>query len=206
MTVMSAWWDSLETALKIFYAIAFGATFLMALQLLAMVLGLGGDGDSGDMDAGGDGHIDGDAGTHVFSMRTIVAFFAGFGWGGVTAVRAGLSIVPAVAVALAVGGSLMAVVFFLMRALYGMRYSGTLDYQNAIGVVGNVYLPIPAAMQGAGQVEVLVQGRLAIVRAFTRHAATIPNRAPIRVVGVVDQQTLLVDPLAAGAIAPDKED
>lgn len=192
---MSAWWDSLDTALKIFYAIGIGSTFVMFLQLLAMLLGF--DGGEGDADMGGD--FDGDAGVHVLSVRSVIAFFAGFGWGGVVAVRGGLSLPMAILVASLIGGALMLSVYFLMRLLFSMRYSGTLDYQNAIGQVGNVYLPVPAAMAGAGQVEVLVQGRLAVVRAFTRHEETLGNRVPVRVVGVIDQQTLLVDPLSAEA-------
>lgn len=189
---MSAWWDSLDTALRIFYSIGLGATFVMALQLLAMLLGF--DGGDGDVEMGGD--LDGDAGVHILSVRSIIAFFAGFGWGGVVAVRGGLSLPMAILVAFLIGGALMLTVYFLMRLLFSMRYSGTLDYKNAIGVVGNVYLPVPGAMAGAGQVEVLVQGRLAVVRAFTRHTGTLGNRVPVRVVGVIDQQTLLVDPLS----------
>jgi len=91
----------------------------------------------------------------------------------------------------------MLAVFFLMRALYSLRYSGTLDYRNAVGQAGSVYLPIPGAMAGPGQIEVLVQGRLCVVHAFTRAAERIPNRARVRVIGVLDPQTLLVEPLDA---------
>ena len=96
-------------------------------------------------------------------------------------------------------------VFFLMRFLYGLRASGTLDYRNAIGQVGVVYLPIPGGMAGPGQVEVTVQGRLRVVQAFTREAGRIPNRARIRVVDVMDQNTLVVEPLEPLAAAPSQE-
>jgi len=198
---MEAWWDSLTTALQVFYAIAIFTSALMVLQLLATILGIG----DGDADGGFD-HADGvgDAGVHVLSVRTVVAFFTGFGWGGVVALRQGMSLAGAIAVALVAGSVLMLAVFFLMRALFAMRYSGTLDYRNAIGNVGNAYVPVPGAMAGPGQVEVLVQGRLAVVRAFTRTAETIPTRAPIRVVDVLDQQTLVVEPLGASPADPSK--
>lgn len=189
---MEAWWDSLTTALQVFYAIAFFTTAIMVLQLLAAILGLG----DVDVDAGFD-HADGvgDGGTHLLSVRTVIAFFTGFGWGGLVALRQGLSLPAAILVAVATGGALMMTVFLLMRGLYSLRYSGTLDYRNAVGNVGNAYVSVPGAMAGPGQVEVLVQGRLAVVKAFTRAPETIPTRAPVRVVDVLDQQTLIVEPL-----------
>jgi len=86
-------------------------------------------------------------------------------------------------------------VLLLMRGLYSLRYSGTLDYRNAIGNVGSVYLRIPAAMAAPGQVEVMIQGRLCVVEAFTRAQHELPNRSRIRVVEVMDQGTLIVEPV-----------
>lgn len=189
---MELWWNSLGAALQLYYAVAFAASLLLILQLLFAMLGFDGDHDM-EMDA--DGHDFGG----VLSLRSVTAFFAGFGWGGVVAIRGGLSIFGATLVALATGGVLMAAVVALMRGLYSLRASGTLDYRNAVGVVGNVYLPIPPNMEGPGQVEVLVQGRLAVVQAFTRADQRIPNRARVRVVDTLDQQTLVVEPLASSA-------
>jgi hypothetical protein len=140
-----------------------------------------------------------DSGLGILSVRSVTAFFAGFGWGGVVAIREGASVPMATTVAVLSGGVLMAMVVGLMRGLYAMRASGNIDYKNAIGAVGNVYLPIPAAMEGPGQVEVLVQGRLAVVQAFTRAERRLPNRERVRVVDTLDSQTLLVEPLSAPA-------
>jgi hypothetical protein len=189
---METWWSSLGTALQVFYAIALASSLLLVLQLVLTLFGLDGDADV-------DTH---DTGLSFLSMRSVTAFFTGFGWGGVIAVKQGLGLWPSIGVALAIGGALMAAVVALMRAVYSLRYSGTLDYRNAVGAVGNVYLPIPGAMAGPGQVEVLVQGRLCVVQAFTRAPDRIPNQARVRVVDVVDPQTLLVEPVAAAATAP----
>ena len=197
---MAAWWSSLTAALQVFYGIAIATSVVMALQLLLSLFGL--EGDHSDADFHGDADADIHDGGHggalgLLSMRTIIAFFTGFGWGGVVALKSGLTLISAVVVALATGGVLMLAVFFLMRALNSLRYSGTLDYHNAVGQAGSVYLPVPAAMAGPGQIEVLVQGRLCVVRAFTRAAERIPNRARVKVVDVLDPQTLLVEPLDA---------
>lgn len=190
---MELWWTSLDAANKVFWAIALATSVLLAIQLLLAMFGFDGDTDV-DADVDGDFH---DVGGGVFSIKAIVGFFTGFGWGGLGALEAGLGIFAAVAVALLCGGALMAVVVLLMRVLYSMRDEGTLDYRNAVGEAGSAYIPIPAAMSGPGQVEVRVQGRLCVVSAFTRHPERIPTRARVKVVGVLDQQTILVEPLGA---------
>lgn len=191
--MIEAWWDSLTLALQVYYGVAIVATFVLFLQLLLAVFGFDLDADV-DFDAGVEGH---DGGTGILSVRSVTAFMVGFGWGGVIAIRQGLSVLSATAVALAAGGALMAAVVVLMRAVYGLRYSGSVDYKNAIGVVGNVYVPIPGAMAGPGQVEVLVQGRLAVVQAFTRAPEKLPNHTRVRVVDTLDQQTLIVEPVVS---------
>lgn len=187
---MELWWTSLDAAHKVFWVIALVTSALLGIQLLLAMLGLDGDADL-------DADFDGDIGGGVLSVKAIVGFFTGFGWGGLAALEGGLGIVASVAVALISGGALMAVVVFLMRALYSMKHEGTLDYRNAVGEAGSAYIPIPGAMSGPGQVEVRVQGRLRVVAAFTRHPERIPTRARVKVVGVLDQQTILVEPLAA---------
>ncbi len=87
-------------------------------------------------------------------------------------------------------------IFYLMRLLHSLRHSGTLDYSNALGEVGTVYLPIPAGMGGTGKIQVIVQGRLKEIQAFTRHDQRIENRVRVRVVELLDDNTLLVEPLA----------
>ncbi len=186
---MELWWSELAIAHKVFYAIAIATSVVLVLQLFLSFFGFDGDADT-DFEAG-DVH----GGGGVFSLRTITGFFTGFGWGGVAALESGLGLAAAVLVALVAGGALMATILFLMRGIYAMRYEGTLDYRNAIGAAGSAYIPIPAAMAGPGQVEVLVQGRLCVVRAFTRSAHKIAARARVKVVDVLAQQTLLVEPL-----------
>ena len=192
---MFDWWSTLGNALRIFYGIALTTSFLMLLQLALMLIGMDGDSDFDvdDLDDHGSGGI--------LSVRTVTAFFVGFGWTGVAAIEAGWTLLPTIVVSTAVGGAFMGGVFLLMRTLYSMRYSGTLDYRNAIGHVGSVYLRIPAAMAGPGQVEVLVQGRLRVVQAFTRAERQLGNSERVRVTELMDETTLLVEPLDGAARA-----
>jgi hypothetical protein len=188
---MELWWGTLGTSLRVFYGIALGASVLLALQLLALLFGLDHDGDIGDHDSG----------LGILSVRSLTAFFTGFGWGGVVAIKEGFGLTAAIVVALATGGALMAAVVAMMRGFASLRHSGTLDYANAIGNVGSVYVAVPGAMAGPGQIEVLVQGRTAFVQAFTRSPERLPPRARVRVTETLDQQTVIVEPLVA-ATAP----
>lgn len=186
---MQAWWGSLDTALKVFYATGLASGLVLVLQLLLMVFGVDGDGDA-DGDFGGE-HGD----TGVLSIRTVTAFFAGFGWTGVAMIEGGSSVAVATLAGLLVGGAFMGAVLGLMRLIYSMRAQGNLDYHNAVGVVGKVYTPIAAKMERGGQVEVLVQGRLCTVQAFTKADSSLATNSRVRVVDVIDETTLLVEPV-----------
>ncbi len=192
---MNVWWDGLDMESKVYYSIAIITSFLLAMQVLLMLVGIDADGDIDvDFDGGADG-MDGDAGLSVFSIRSLTAFFTGFGWGGVAAVNAGWSNAASVMAAVAAGSVFMAGVIGIMRAMMAMQASGTLDYANAVGRTGSVYLPIQASMSAPGKIEVLVQGRMAIVDAFTRADRRIENRERVKVVEVLDQTSVIVEPI-----------
>ena len=194
---MFEWWDNLggqsahPGALKIFYAIAIVSGGILAIQMVLTLIGADTDFDADGMEAGETGD------TGLFSIRTVGAFFTGFGWTGVSMLTSekdyGLG--AATFVATVVGLIFLGTVFYLMRYMFSLREEGTLDYSNAIGEVGNVYLPIPPNRKGMGQVEVLVQGRMRTVRALTDHDEKLGNRTAVRVKSLVDRQTLLVESL-----------
>ncbi len=135
------------------------------------------------------------SGLHVLSTRTIVAFLAGFGWTGVIARTGGISTGLSALAALAVGTVLMFMVYWLMRVLYGLRQSGNVDYRNAIGQVGTVYVRIPAAGVGTGQIQVLVQGRLATVAAVTDGPENITSGRKVKVTAQLSESILKVEAL-----------
>jgi hypothetical protein len=188
---METWWGSLGSSLQIFWGIALVTSAVLVLQLVLAFFGLEADSDvefeADDVSADG---------SNILSVRTVTAFFAGFGWSGVACLDAGLSLLTTLLISVAVGGVFMFGVFGLMRLLYGLRYSGTLDYRNAIGQVGTVYLPIPGEMSEPGKVEVLVQGRLRVVDAFNNSPQSLPNQCRVKVTSVMDQNTLVVEPLS----------
>ena len=195
---MAEWWSILTLELKIFYCISITASFMLVAQLILMLLGAD-DGDADLGDVGDVGDIDGlgehPGDLHLLSLRTIVAFFLGFGWTGVICLKRGMTVIPTLGIALVVGALFMGVVFYLMRALYGLRESGNIDYRNAVGKIGSVYAPIPPKQSGPGQVEIMIQGRVRFVQAFTKADQRIPGSTRVKVVDLFDPRTLLVEPL-----------
>lgn len=186
---MELWWQGLNLELQVFYGIGIVALFALVLQLGLMFFGGVDDvGDLGDV-------ADQDSGLGIFSIRGITAFFLGFGWTGVVALKAGLTVVPAIALGLLVGGTLMVVMFLMMRSMMRLQSSGTLDYANAVGEVGTVYVTLPPFQKGGGQIEVLIQGRLVVADALHKGGASLSPGARVRVVERVGRATLVVEPL-----------
>ena len=188
---MAEWWNGLTGLQQIFYGVGTLFSLILILQTVLMLFGIDHNVPHGADIAHGDGSGADAAGIHVLSIRTIVAFFVGFGWGGAAA--SGLGAVPSILVAAVTGTAFMLGVFWLMKCLFSLRYSGTLDYGTAVGQVGSVYMAIPAEQAGNGQVEVMIQGRLQVLPACTKAKEKIPSRTKVRVVGTADPQTLLVE-------------
>jgi hypothetical protein len=187
MNFLTGWWGGLDLSLQIFYAVGIFSGCILVLQTLLMIFGFG----DGDIDT----DFDHDGGGHIFSVRSVTAFLFGFGWTGALCLKSGLGIGLTILLAIAAGGVMLFIIVGLMRLIYGLRQDGTLDYRNAIGEIGTVYLPIPAGGQKPGQIEVMVQGRLAVVEAFHKGDQNLPNKSRVKVIDTIGGNSLLVEPL-----------
>lgn len=189
---MNNWWDSLNFELQVFYGISIIAMVVLFLQMfMTLVMGMD-DMDAGGMD-GGDFH-DHDSGMSIFSIRGVTAFFTGFGWTGVILTKRGFGLPLTVLIALAVGGALMIGIYLMMRSFMRLQSSGTLDYGNAVGQIGTVYLTIPAKQGAGGQVETMIQGRLVTAEALQRGAVPLKPGTKVMVVERMGSSTLVVEP------------
>ena len=189
---MIEFWLNMDPAMKTFVAIGAVSSLVLTIQMVLALMGGAMEGVEADFDIGDGG--EGGA-TGILSIRSIGAFFTGFGWTGAAAIQNGLGTGTATFAATIVGGIFLGLVVYLMSYLHSLREEGTLNYKNCIREVGTVYLPIPPNRKGMGQIEVMVQGRLRIVKCVTDHDKKIQNQAAVRVTELVDQQTLLVSPL-----------
>ena len=94
-----------------------------------------------------------------------------------------------------VGGVLMLSVAYLMSLLYSLRESGNIDYKDAIGQIGTVYLTIPPDQSGPGKIRVMIDGRLKVVLAYTKSNEQMSSERKVRAVAQLDARTLMVEPL-----------
>lgn len=199
---MGNWWLGLSLIQQIFYTIAIVSSLVLIVQIILNLIGLdeeelGLDGLADTLEAIEDAAFDGDGNTGLglLSVRTILAFLMGFGWGGV--VLAGMDWHPVLAVlgALVAGTVFMFTVFWLMRQMFRLADSGNIKLENAAGKTGTVYLPIPPQRSGAGQVQLVIQGRLRELPAVTDAPEALPTGIHIHVAQVIENDLLLVKPL-----------
>jgi energy-coupling factor transporter transmembrane protein EcfT len=174
---MNDWWEQLTPLLKILWCIALFASVFQLIMFAGAIFGAGHDFDH---DAAADG-ASGAEGAQILSIRTLVAGAVGFGWAGVLAKGSGASDLAAIAIALVTGILFMLLVFWMMRLLFSMRDDGTLNYQNAVGLTGRVYVTIPAKRVTA--------------TAQTDIDRSLPPQASIRVTAAQSDNTLIVEPV-----------
>jgi hypothetical protein len=188
---MFSWWDSLTGATLFFWTVAIGASvFQLLLFSAALVGGHDFDHPSDPDDAGMQGA---EGAVKFLSLRAMIAFAVGFGWAGVLFIDEGFALATVIGIAVLTGMLFMALIYGVMRFMVSLKADGTLNYANAAGLEGKVYVTIPAARAGEGQVELLLQGRLVTITAVTAHAAALPPHTAVRV-DAVEGNTLVVSP------------
>ena len=202
---MITWWTSLNGSFPVFYAIAFVSTALLAVQLALNLFGLAGHDMATDVSAGPgfDTEVAMDhpelsthsSGLGLISMRTVVAFFVGFGWAGVVFLTANRSVWLATLSAFIVGVVFMFVVFFLMRSVLRLSESGNIDFRNSVGQTGTVYTTVRGPGKGPGQVQVVVQGRLREMAAVSQDGTELSPGTPIRVTKMISGSIVEVQKL-----------
>ena len=180
------WWDELNTAKQLFYAIGLLAGLVSLVLAVLAMFGID-QADAADAADIGDGGI--------FSVKPLTGFFLGFGWAGGIALDSGLSFPAALAIAFGAGGSIMAVVLLMIRTIYGLKSDGTVQVRRAVGAVGTVYVTVPARRASGGQVVVSFDGRQETLAAVSSVANPIPSGEKVRVTSIIDGRTVEVEPL-----------
>ena len=175
-------------AMKIFVTLGSVSSCVLFIQMIFLLI-FGGDVDF-DLGEVGEG-----GGTGIFSIRSVGSFFVGFGWTGAMLLERGHSLAMASLGATVMGSIILASFIAMMRWMQNLKSDGTINYQNAIGNIGTVYVRIPPKRKGIGQIEVQLQGRLAVVGAVTDDEERIENRTAVRVKDLVDSRTLIVERL-----------
>jgi membrane protein implicated in regulation of membrane protease activity len=182
------WFTDAPTFEKIFWLIAITASLFFLIQLVLTLFGADMDGDL-DIDA----EIDGDTGIgfQFVSLKNLVAFFTLFGWVGIACIQGdlgkGMTIILSTLSGLAMM-TLMATIYYYSSKL---NYSGTLVLSNAVGLLGEAYMPIPAKKGGHGKIHIKIQGALRELDALTDDEIDIDTGSIIEVIDITNQ-TLIV--------------
>ena len=195
--MMLDWWNSMMLAQQILALIAIPSTLILIVQTVMVLFGFAEGGDVGDVDADDlmEGDTD-DGGLGLFSVRGIVSMLCIMGWSGVALLETALPTSLSVLIAFALGVAALFGMALLMKAVYRLQSSGNIDLGNAIGKVGQVYLPIPAGGTAPGKVNVTIQEKLTECEAITVGDTTLATGSYVRITAVGEGGVLVVEPLA----------
>ena len=174
----------------IYLIMALVGTVFFVLRLI-IALFFGGDGDvDGDLaDTGGDGAFS------LFSLLSILAFFMGAGWMGLTCrIDWGLNSMVSAAAATGFGFTLMVMASGMMAFARKLSRTVEYDHKTAIGKTANVYMSIPGKGEGRGKIQVTVSGRLMTLDAISA-GGKIAEFTSVRVLSVRDDGTFVVEPV-----------
>jgi len=177
---------SLETLEKTYWIITLIGSLFFIFILFTTFLG-------GDTDELGDTDFDGGIDFQFLSFKNMVGFITIFGWTGLASINANNSDVLTLVISITCGLVMMTLMAALFYFLRNTGESGTLKINNAIGVVGEVYLPIKANRESLGKVSIKVQGSLRELEALTDENFDLESGSVIKVLAVVSDEILLVE-------------
>lgn len=172
------------------YVALIGSAIFVVIFILTFVGG--GDVDMDLADGGGDGGV----GFQFFTFKNVVAFFTIFGWTGIICLDNGISYPITIVISSFAGLIMMLLTSLLFFWMAKMAESGTLKISNAIGVIGEVYLPIGANRSKLGKIQIKVQGSLRELEAITDAEEDLETTTIIKVIEVVSSELLLVEKLS----------
>ena len=188
---MMDWFSNLEALPKFYWVVALISSFVFVIVIIMTFVGIDGAEDFDDVDTS----IEADTGIEFqfISLKNLIGFFTLFGWSGIACIDAGLSRPVTVLISTICGlimMTIMAAMFYYMKKLTD---SGTLNYKNAIGSVGEVYLTVGANRSNIGKVSIRVQGTLRELEAMSDSIMELKSGTIIKVVDVTSNGILIVD-------------
>lgn len=183
------WYSTLQGSEQTFWTIALIATAVFAVQMILTIIGIDAH-DVADLDFADGDTMDSGGAVSLFSIRSLVNFFVGLGWSGVTflPVLRQTWIVWIISIVI---GMLFAYIYIWMRKkLKGLERNGAIRYTECVGLVGDVYLHIPSQRSGRGKVQLSLNGSVHEFDAMTEGDA-VPTGAKVKVISV-EGSTLMV--------------
>ena len=191
---MKEFFEGMSTLEQTYWGFALLGSVVFLIIFILTFIGGGDsdmDGDASDFEAD-----DGGVGFQFFTFKNIVAFFTIFGWTGITCIDNGLSTGLTLILSIIAGLLMMVLTTSLFFWMHKLAESGTLKMKNAIGVIGEVYLPIGAKRSKMGKVQIKVQGSLRELEAITDNEEELKTGTMVKVTKIVSAELLLVETLS----------
>jgi membrane protein implicated in regulation of membrane protease activity len=174
-----------------YWVVALVGTFVFLIIFVITFLGFDHDADVhadvSDMDAD-----DGGVGFQFFTFKNVIAFLTIFGWTGLVCIQNKLGVGLSLFLSVLAGLIMMVLTSLLFYWMHKMAESGTLKMSNAIGMVGEVYIPIKSKRQNIGKVQIKVQGSLHELEAMTDEEFDLPTGSVVEVKDLIGPEILLV--------------
>jgi hypothetical protein len=192
----TVWWQALSGTQQVLWGIGVFSTTILLFQLVASLLGfehhseIGHDSDTGDHSADHD-HV---SFLQFFTLRNLVAFLTGVGWGSLMLISWGFPNFVAIVGGICFGVAFVAVVMLLMMFFASLAVDGSIDLNNALNQQGEVTVAIPAYGSGFGKMLLSIQGRLIEIEAYAA-GASIARGTRVRVIRREGSSMLFVEPM-----------
>ncbi len=191
---MLEFFDKMPAMEQTYWYIAIASTFILLIVFVLTFFGFDTDADFDADVPDGDFDIDG-GGFQFFTFKNFVAFFAVFGWSGLSCLNNGCSQNWTIFVSIIVGLIMMVITATMFFWMYKLEENSKLRMENAIGKVGEVYIPIGAKRSQKGKIMLKVQGALRELEALTDDENGLPTKTVVKVLDVISDDILLVEKL-----------
>ena len=188
---MVEWFSNLELFPKFYWIIALIGSLIFIFIMITTFLGIDGADDFGDVDT--DIDTDTGIGFQFITFKNLIGFFTIFGWSGIACIDAGFSNSLTIVISILSGLVMMTIMASMFHYMKKLNDSGTLNYKNAIGAIGEVYLTVGANRTKLGKVHIRVQGSLRELEALSDALVELKSGSIIKVVDVTSNGILIVN-------------
>lgn len=198
---MIAWWDSLSLFQQIMVAIAAPCSFFVIIQLVLILFGFSSD-DSLDVSPDDVSDMSLDylndegfinlGGLKILSVRGVIAFLSVGGWVAM-AFAYTMPELWAGLLGIVAGSAIALIIALIMHYAQRLQSSGNLNYANAVGKTGTVYMRVPPKKSGRGKISITIQERYVEIEALSNEEEYIPTGTLVKVVAVEGDSTVIVE-------------
>jgi len=187
---LSSWWDAKPLIEQIYWGIAIPASLIFLIQTVMTFIGADMDSDMDSVDVEMDS--DHGIGFQFFTLKNLVAFFTIFSWTGIACLDSGYANSTSLIIAIIAGLSMMVVMAAIFYSISKLTDSGTMSLDNAIGNIGEVYLPVEANRNNIGKISIKVQGAYRELDAITDDEEDLSVGSVIEVTDLVNDSILII--------------